>query len=155
MFWIFLTLYVGISAGYQCLPKNDLDPTIDSCWTITPYPVLAKLDSSETQSADITIQNMKNEIIWPHLYLTTQNALRCMAFHPPCDSTNKTVPICIDSCTKFTDSIDTFESSVKQFCQKYFNPTISSNCIRLNGSDLLSLNSWVLILSLMLLMFSL
>lgn len=140
MYFIILSLTFSLSNAYQCMSKQNLDPTIDVCRTILPYTYLAKLDNIESSSADITIENMKNEYIWDNIFQSVQNELRCIIFHPPCDINNNTLPICVDSCTKYVDNYNTFENSAKTFCQKYFNPTNSQNCIRINISSLLFTN---------------
>ena len=53
MCFIILLSVVTFSNAYQCMFKQNLDPTIDVCRTISPYTYLAKLDNIESSSADI------------------------------------------------------------------------------------------------------
>lgn len=144
---VLLLFDITIVAGYQCILRDDLDGTIDTCKSIMPYSSLAQLSDSETTSVDVTISNMENEIVWGHFLINDQNVLRCMALHPPCDSNlTGTMPVCIEDCVDFADNFNTFDRTVEAFCKKYFNPTETLECAKFAGSSMLSVNMYLVIL---------
>ncbi len=143
---LFIIIVLNCVFGYQCISRDNLDATIDTCKSIIPYSPLAKLDNLEMSGVSITISNMQNEPIWRNFYIGTQNALRCMSSHPACDvSMNRTIPICVNSCVKFADAINTFESGVKAFCIKYFNPTQSLDCAMLGQASVVTISMTLLL----------
>jgi len=103
------------------------------------------LDSTESSTVDVTIKNMEDEPIWDHFWIHDRNVLRCMVLHTPCNLTsNSTLPVCVDSCVELADNIDTFESLVKKFCIKYFNPTETTECVRFGAGSTLTISFYLL-----------